>query len=903
MLVAPDLREELPVLHLRVRRAAVELGVPVIELAPRATGLTRDVTAVLRHAPGEAGAIAEQFARALAGDGTASGNGSIEKAVSALDGRDGDLVVVLGRQSLAESAESVVQAAAALAALPDVKFLSALRRGNVRGALDLGLTPGFLPGRVTLAAGRDHYAEAWGDVPAQTGLDAVGVLEAAAAGTVDTLVLLGADVEEDFPDRIRMRAGLDAVKFVIAVGAFAGDASARADVFLPTSVWGEKAGTTTNLEGRVMRQARLITPEGTTMEDWRIAQELAARFGTEFGLDTVEDVQNEIARIAPAHAGVDAKLISRARDGAVLPIADYPDEITLVDVSGFEVGVSWEPIRPSSAEVADDPVASEAEVDVTPVEEPISRPPLPRLEPRGDHARADPARRVQSPPRGRPRALRRRTHRVVEPVARRARQRGRARRAPERPRTHRRQRRRRRRAGHERARHHHRPGARRRRNRAGYGVHGVRTTRGRRAERPRRHRRRGHRSAGGDDPMNALFGAVDPLLDHGLDTTVVLIVIGKTIAVFVLLLLSVLMYIWFLRKVIAGMQNRIGPKRAGPFGLLQSLADGIKLFFKEQSEPNTADRRIFRLAPYLAVLPAFLAFSIVPIGGLVTIAGHRTFLQLADLPFGILWLLAMSGLGLYGVLLAGWSSGSKYPLLGSVRASAQLLSYEAAFGLAIVGVLVQSNTLSTRRIVIQQGWDGFRSIFNGDWYWLPAIVALVIFVIAAVAETNHPPFDLVEAEQELTGGFFTEYTGIKFAIFYLAEFMNIITMSAIAVTLFFGGPNGPGLGFLPTNGWFNVWVMPVFWFMFKVIILLFGTVWLRASLPRLRYDQLMGLGWKFLIEIAFLWVMVSGVVVVAKEEGWSMWIVLPCAIAGAIAVGAVLYASVPKRTEYLEEIR
>ena len=242
------------------------------------------------------------------------------------------------------------------------------------------------------------------------------------------------------------------------------------------------------------------------------------------------------------------------------------------------------------------------------------------------------------------------------------------------------------------------------------------------------------------------------------------------------------------------------------------------------------------------MLPAFLAFSIVPIGGVVTIAGHRTFLQLADLPFGILWLLAMSGLGLYGVLLAGWSSGSKYPLLGSVRASAQLLSYEAAFGLAIVGVLVQSNTLSTRGIVNQQGWDGFKSIFNGDWYWLPAIVALVIFVIAAVAETNHPPFDLVEAEQELTGGFFTEYTGIKFAIFYLAEFMNVITMCGIAVTLFFGGPDGPGLGFLPANGWFNVWIMPVFWFMFKVIVLLFGTVWLRASLPRLRYDQLMGLG-------------------------------------------------------------
>ncbi|MFN8027087.1 MAG: complex I subunit 1 family protein [Acidimicrobiia bacterium] len=327
------------------------------------------------------------------------------------------------------------------------------------------------------------------------------------------------------------------------------------------------------------------------------------------------------------------------------------------------------------------------------------------------------------------------------------------------------------------------------------------------------------------------------------------------------------------------------------------------MFFKEQSIPNSADRKIFKLAPYLAITPAFLAFLIVPFGGVVTIAGHQTLLQGAELPFGILWLLCMSGIGLYGVMLAGWSSGSKYPLLGSVRASAQLLSYEAAFGLAIVGVLVQANTLSTRGIVAQQGWTGIESIFNGDWYWLPAVVALVIFVMAAVAETNHPPFDMVEAEQELTGGFLTEYTGIRFAIFMMTEFMNLITMSAIAVTLFFGGPNGPGLGFLPANGWFNAWVMPMFWFFLKVILLLFATVWVRASLPRLRYDQLMSFGWKFLIEIAFLWVMVSAVVVVGKEEGWAMYVVLPAAVVGALLVGLVLYLSVPKKRELVEEIR
>ena len=321
--------------------------------------------------------------------------------------------------------------------------------------------------------------------------------------------------------------------------------------------------------------------------------------------------------------------------------------------------------------------------------------------------------------------------------------------------------------------------------------------------------------------------AADPLFNNGVDGDVVLIVIGKTLVVFALLLVLVLLYIWFLRKVIADMQNRIGPERAGPFGVLQSLADGIKLFFKEQSVPDQADSFVFKLAPYLSAIPAFLAFSIVPIGGEVSIAGHQTYLQLADPEIGVLFLLAMSGIGLYGVMLAGWSSGSKYPLLGSVRASAQLISYEAAFGLAIVGVLLYSNTLSTRGIVNGQAWTSWDS-FVTQWYWAPAIVAFVIFLIAAIAETNHPPFDLVEAEQELVGGFHTEYTGIRFGIFFLAEFMNLITMSAIAVTLFLGGPSGPALGFLPASGTVNVWIMPVFWFFLKLVILLYGTVWVRA---------------------------------------------------------------------------
>jgi NADH-quinone oxidoreductase subunit H len=396
--------------------------------------------------------------------------------------------------------------------------------------------------------------------------------------------------------------------------------------------------------------------------------------------------------------------------------------------------------------------------------------------------------------------------------------------------------------------------------------------------------------------------AGDPLFSGGVDTEVVIIVIVKTILVFVILLVGVMFYVWFMRKVIADMQNRIGPQRAGPFGAFQTLADGIKLFFKEQSTPTSADRPVFRIAPYLAIMPAFLAFAIVPIGGLVTVDGHETYLQLADPGIGVLWLLMMSGIGLYGVMLAGWSSGSKYPLLGSVRASAQLLSYEAALGLAIVGVLVHSGTLSTRAIVNQQAWTGWDS-FVSDWYWLPAIGAFVIFVISAIAETNHPPFDLVEAEQELVGGFHTEYTGIRFAIFFLAEFMNLITMCAIAVTLFLGGPSGPALGFLDADNWINVWVMPVLYFTVKVLILLYATVWVRATLPRLRYDQLMSLGWKYLIELAFVWAMVSAVVVVGADQGWNRWITVPSAIVGAAIVLFTLWACIPRAGESIEEIR
>jgi NADH-quinone oxidoreductase subunit H len=396
--------------------------------------------------------------------------------------------------------------------------------------------------------------------------------------------------------------------------------------------------------------------------------------------------------------------------------------------------------------------------------------------------------------------------------------------------------------------------------------------------------------------------ALDPLLRGSVSWSVLLVVLIKVAVAFVILLVAVMLYIWAMRKVIADMQNRIGPNRAGPYGVLQTLADGIKLFFKEQSIPDSADRPVFRLAPYLSIMPAFLMFCVVPIGGTVSILGHQTYLQVVDLPMGALFILAMSGLGVYGVMLAGWSSGSKYPLLGSVRASAQLLSYEAAFGLAVLGVLIQAGSLSTHDIFVQQHWTNAWS-FATHWFWLKTFVAFVIFLIAATAETNHPPFDLVEAEQELVGGFNTEYTGIRFAIFFLAEFMNVITMSAIAVTLFLGGPSGPALGFLGDSNIVNVWFMPMLWFLVKVLALLFATVWVRASLPRMRYDRLMSLGWKWLIEIAVLWVMVTATVQVATVAHWDRLVAALVAVIVALAAYGVLYASMPKTDEKIEEFR
>lgn len=351
------------------------------------------------------------------------------------------------------------------------------------------------------------------------------------------------------------------------------------------------------------------------------------------------------------------------------------------------------------------------------------------------------------------------------------------------------------------------------------------------------------------------------------------IVLLRVIVVFVLLMVATIINVWAERKILADMQSRIGPTRAGPWGILQTVADGLKLFFKESITPRKVELGMYLLAPFLAVVPAFLIFMTVPFGAPFTIGGEEVILQGADLNIGLLFILAMSSLAVYAVVLAGWSSGSKYPLIGGVRATAQAISYEAAMGLSMVAVVMftatqgEGGTLSLSEIVARQAgtWGGIVPRWNA----FPQIVAFVIFMVAIVAETNRAPFDLVEAEQEIVGGFHTEYSGMRFAMFFLAEYVNIFSMSAIAVTLFLGGWNGPTWeGTLPA---FVSAILPTVWFLVKTYAVVFVFFWLRSTLPRLRYDQLMSLGWKRLIPAALAWIVVSSIAIGVRQFGlpWS----------------------------------
>jgi NADH-quinone oxidoreductase subunit H len=390
--------------------------------------------------------------------------------------------------------------------------------------------------------------------------------------------------------------------------------------------------------------------------------------------------------------------------------------------------------------------------------------------------------------------------------------------------------------------------------------------------------------------------AVDPLLEGGIGGAEVLIVLLKTLVAFGLLLISVILMIWFERKVISDLQNRVGPNKAGPWGLFQTLADGLKLIMKEDLIPDKADRRVFILAPFLSAVPAFVTFAVVPIGGgfdgerfgAVKLFGHDTYVQLADPPIGVLLILAMSSIAVYGVMLAGWASGSKWPLLGAVRGTAQMISYEAALALAVVSVVLLAGSLSTHDIVVSQAGEGYDLGFLAIPGWniiATGVVPFVIFLIAGTAELNRPPFDLVEAEQELVGGFHTEYSSFRFALFYLAEFMNTITMSAIIVTLFFGGPAGPN--------WFGAgWLSGLVWFFVKLMFFLFAFVWARATLPRFRYDQLMGIGWKVLIPLALGWLLLLAAVNIGRDEDWNGGVVVAVSLVVLVVAWLALSTAV-----------
>ncbi|GAB2995516.1 NADH-quinone oxidoreductase subunit NuoH [Saccharothrix stipae] len=354
------------------------------------------------------------------------------------------------------------------------------------------------------------------------------------------------------------------------------------------------------------------------------------------------------------------------------------------------------------------------------------------------------------------------------------------------------------------------------------------------------------------------------------------LIIVKVVGIFAFLVVMTLFMINWERKVVARMQQRPGPNRVGPNGWLQSLADGLKLAFKEDIRPVLADKWVFFLAPVISCIPAFVAFSVIPLGGEVSIFGETTALQLVDLPVGVLVVLACSSLGVYGIVLSGWASGSPYPLLGALRSAAQVISYEIAMGLSIVAVVMHSHSLSTADIVDSQ---------SGGWYFYLLPVSFIIYVISMVGETNRAPFDLPEAESELVGGFHTEYSSLKFALFFLAEYVNMVTVSALATTLFLGGWRFPFVGddHLLNSGWFGL-----LWFVVKTLAFLFLFIWLRGTLPRLRYDQFMRLGWKFLVPIALVWFVAVAFARYLRQE-WESGSGLDTSTA-LIVIGAFLVA-------------
>jgi NADH-quinone oxidoreductase subunit H len=368
------------------------------------------------------------------------------------------------------------------------------------------------------------------------------------------------------------------------------------------------------------------------------------------------------------------------------------------------------------------------------------------------------------------------------------------------------------------------------------------------------------------------------------------IIAVKGLLIFVLCVVLTLLSVWGERRIVARMQMRLGPNRVGPFGLIQALADGVKLALKEDIIPKAADRAVFILAPIISATTCFMAFAVIPLTGTVTLFGEETIMQLTDLPVGVLYVLATASIGVYGIVLAGWSSGSTYPLLGGLRSSAQVISYEIAMGLSFVGVFIYAGSMSTNDIIAAQStW----------WNVVVLFPSFAIYVISMVGETNRAPFDLAEAEGELVGGFHTEYSSLKFALFFLAEYVNIIAVSSLATTLFLGGPSAPpGLGF--TESWLGGWFTFI-WFFLKVLGFFFFFVWLRGTLPRLRYDQFMKFGWKVLIPVNVAWILVVATLRLMTQEGASQFMI--AAFTGTVVLAVLLAMSIYDSTKKKAEAR
>ena len=379
------------------------------------------------------------------------------------------------------------------------------------------------------------------------------------------------------------------------------------------------------------------------------------------------------------------------------------------------------------------------------------------------------------------------------------------------------------------------------------------------------------------------------------------VVLIKILLIFVFLVVLTLFNIWFERRVVARMQHRVGPNVHGPFGLLQSLADGMKLMFKEDLTPRPVDRLVFIAAPVIVSIPAFMAFAVIPFGPEVTIpfTDTKTHLQLTDLPVSVLYVLAVASIGIYGIVLGGWSSNSTYSLLGGLRSSAQMISYEVGMGLALVAVFLFAGSMSTSEIVAAQADATHLNILGAHipipgWYAVLLFPSFVIYVISMVGETNRAPFDLPEAEGELVAGFLTEYSSMKYAMFFLAEYINMATVSALATTLFLGGWHAPW----PLSLWDGAdegfW--PVLWFVGKMMIFIFFYIWLRGTLPRLRYDQFMRFGWKVLIPVSLGWiVLVATVRAIGREASFDRtWLLIA---AGVVAAIAVVTMFLPSRQE------